>query len=84
MPILIFSSNVSDNAYPLGQSNGSWGDARECDTVAVVSKKMPAKFAGEGDVADVAVDVGCSGPVADIAVGGNCVDGTKKIRGGCL
>ncbi len=56
----------------------------EYDTVAVVSKKMPAKFAGEGDVGDVAADVGCGGPAADISVGGNRVDGSKKRRGGYL
>jgi hypothetical protein len=53
--MLIFFSNVSDNAHPLGQSNESRGDSRVCYPVAVVSKKMPVKFVGEGDVGDVGV-----------------------------
>jgi len=45
---------------------------------------MPAKVAGESEVGDVAVDVGCGEPAADIAVRGSRVDALKKICGGCL
>ena len=77
--MLIFFSNVSDNAHPLGQSNESRGDTRVCYPVAVVSKKTPVKFVGEGDVGDVGV-VSVESE-ADSSVGGRRVDVLRKKCG---
>ncbi len=45
---------------------------------------MLVKVAGESEVGDAAVDVGCGEPAVDIAVRGSRVDALKKICDGCL
>ena len=55
-----------------------------CGTVAVVSKKMPARFADEVAVGDVGVGVVNVGSAAETSVGGGRVDGLKRRSEGCL